>query len=218
MNPEWNSIIEQAVTDASRDIEDNYETDESQLLLVDPEIRNSKFGAGSDGGWGAEVFTTLSYVVATGNEPANPKAAGEVTLADCKVWEAAAACHAKDLEALGLDPKTVSYSDIEAKDDALAELVAYAQDELYHDEDISFRIGAFYYKPDNQNLSHPARGQHGMYVFGAVVLSGAFLGDKLITYYEANFAFDGSESLRTQLEEHLRLIAQEETNVEGDNP
>jgi len=213
MNPVWKAIIAKAVVEAADEFDVAYECcGEIQYLDVDPNVRNSKFGSGSSGGYGAEVYSNHSYMVGSGNMPGYQPAYDALIAADDTMWKAAAKCYEKELKALGLDPEKATYNDVEEKDPDLVVAIEDAYTEQLFDENVSFRFGVFYYAPDNGSLHHPARGQHGIYVFGSVFLSGHYLGEKLLTYYEANFSFETDDELQKELTKHLTRIAQEESN------
>jgi hypothetical protein len=213
MNPEWKAIITKAIEEAADEFDAVYECcGEIQYLDVDPKVRNSKFGSGSSGGCGAEVYSNHSYMVGSGNMPVYQPAYEAITAADDEMWKAAAKCYEEELKALGLDPDQITYNDVEEKDPDLVVAIEDAYTEQLFDENVNFRFGAFYYAPDNGSPHHPERGKHGIYVFGSIVLSGHYLGEKLLTYYEANFSFDTAEELEKKLTEHLTNIAREESN------
>lgn len=163
---------------------------------------NSKFGAGTDGGFGGEVVIPLSYLDSTGSRTGDEEVDKRVELALDRARDAANKNwwerHYKAAEAAGLDPATLTYDAVsEAGLDA--EEWDEAQRTALYDEHVALRFGLFYYGPDNTS-PWQQHGVHEVYSFVVAEFDGAYLGSGMLTLWESTAPFDrDDESMLTDV-------------------
>lgn len=177
---------------------------------------NSKFGAGSDGGFGGEVIIPLSYLDSTGSrtgdENVDKRIDGALNKA-CSEANAAWWCkHSAAAVAAGLTLADLNYSSIED-----ADLDYNDWDETYQealvDEWVVLRFGLFYYGPDNTSPWRKYR-DHEVYGFVVAEFDGAYLGNGMVTLWEGSEPFDRADkSLSRALDTMARRITLEEPRV-----
>lgn len=173
---------------------------------------NSKFGAGSDGGFGGEVIIPLSYFDSTGSRTGDENVDKRIDEALNKAHsEANAAWWGKYSEAAiaaGLTLEDLNYSSIEDVD-----LDYNDWDETYQealaDEWIVPRFGLFYYGPDNTSPWRKHRGRE-VYGFAVAEFYGAYLGNGMVTLWEGSEPFDRTdESLSEVLDTMKKRITED---------
>jgi hypothetical protein len=205
-NPDWNSIVKKAVGDAVEDLESLYEG-EATHLEVRQGAHNSKFGSGSDGGHGGEVHTSMFYLYGTGKSvPSKVKnlVKAGINAAYKSAQEEFALQNRETLKELGIKPQDIGYSTLEDSGSGkLAEDFSEYEVAAMEDENLVFRIGAFYYSPASSSPWVKQRGVPNMYVFGVVELNGYYLGNKTVDVYETTFTFKGAGDLKTKLDAAL---------------
>jgi hypothetical protein len=201
--PEFDRIIESEVEDAGDDCD--WERD-VQILTVSG-MRGYKFGSGSDGGYAAQTMTDVSYMESTGywGSGAVEKAA---EAANEKCWQEALDEYKGrfEEEGLGADP---AWDDIYNVSPELAEEFEEYLREWQQEEEFIFRVGAFFYGPDNSSPWHPNPNGFGMHVFATVDFYGRFLGQKTISLYEEDFGFKDAKDLNSKLKTALGKAATE---------
>jgi len=202
-DPEMDKIVRRAVEDAADDLCSRWESDATLLPVVKGQ-RNSKFGSGSDGGWGAECWVPLEYTISTGYGFSNSKAESMRSGADDKIHDETAKWFAKRHPELGLAPNDISYHDLEEIDYSLAEEFDEAMRELYVDEGFGVRIGAFFYDPDSTSPWVKKRGMNNMYVFSAIDPDGRYLPNQMVTPFETTFVFKDLRDLKGKLDKALK--------------
>jgi len=203
--PEIDRIVHDAVEEAIEEIGSSFEAYNNQVFQ--PEGRGFMFGSGTDGGYGGEAYVPMSYMIGTGNTPANPKIDKAIRDADDKAYEYAKKewmrANKDFMETNGLSPDDIGYNELEERGftseaEDFDEYYRGAQEE----EDVTFRLGAFYYDPENDR--HEARlGEKNMYVFAVVDFDGHFLPSRMMTVFETSFAFKNPRDLKSKLEKAL---------------
>jgi len=206
--PEIDRIVHDAVEEAIEEIGSGYESYHNRVFQ--PAGRGFMFGSGTDGGYGGEAYVPLSYMIGTGYLPSNSKLESMLRAADDKAFEFAKKEWMKAnkdfIAQNNLTSDQINYHDLqELGFDSEAEDL----DEYYRgaqeDEDVTFRIGAFYYGPDN--AGHEAvRGEENMYVFGVVDFDGHFLPSSMFETYETSFAFKNPKDLKRKLIKALNQV------------
>jgi len=86
-----------------------------------------------------------------------------------------------------------------------AEELSEYESEAMAEEDITLRLGAFYYGPDNTLEGRP--GAQNMYVFALAEFDGHFLPSRSITTFETTFAFKNPRDLKGKLTKALNAAA-----------
>jgi len=198
-------IVSSAVEDAVEDVESSYEAYTTNTL--EPGGRGFRFGSGSDGGVGGEAITTLGHMSGSGGWPNNSKLNGPLLKAESDAYD-----YAKDewmrankafLAENGIPQDKVNYHDLhELGFSSEAEDLSEYEMEAQNDETITFRLGAFYYGPDNSREGR--KGEENMYVFALVDFDGHFLPGRLITTFETTFAFKDLRDLKVKLIKALK--------------
>lgn len=206
--PKYLPIFTELVQDAIDEVKKDYEGFNTHLM--EPGGPGSMFGGGTDGGLGAETYTTLSSMSGSGRWPRNPKLA-VLQKAESRIYAAAAEWWRKEnadfLEENGLSDLEVSYNDLDELGFQLeAESLSEAEQSFFEEEDITFRIGAFYHMPRT-----PRPGQTGddgkVEVFALVDCDGRYLPNSAIHTFETSFTFTGEKDLRQQLAVALKAAA-----------
>ena len=180
------------ISDVHVDLAGDFEDPPRDLIVV--EGGNSKFGGGTDGGFGAEVRVTLSYLIDTGL--GHKEANARVEAANDTAYETALTAwwerHGEAAIAEGLQREGLSYCDIEEADLEVNDFTDLEQ-EAMEGEDIVLRIGLFYYGVENSNHGC-SWGRHNAYYFIAAEMDGPYLGGGTITMLERTVKFDPDDA------------------------
>lgn len=200
----FDTIIYDEVEDALDDLSQSYEAYTEKMIDVGG--RGFRFGSGSDGGYGGEAYTMLSYISGSGGWPKDSALSKMLQDAEYKAY-----AYARDqwidqnlgwLEENGIPHGEVNYNELYDRGHGYeAEELSEMENEVMGSEDITLRIGAFYYGPDNRREG--SMGEHNMYVFSLLEYDGHFAPSKSYTVFETTFAFEGPRDLQSKLKRAL---------------
>jgi hypothetical protein len=206
---EIDRIVRDAVEEAGEEVSDEYESYTSNI--IEPGGRGFRFGSGSDGGYGAESYTNLSYISGGGFWPSNNKLEKALRDAEERSYDYAIdewkRANAEFIAENGLTDDQINYNDLYELDfgDEAESLSEYERD-AQGGEDVGFRLGAFYYGPDNRLEGR--QGEHNMYVFALADFDGHFLPGGSMDLFETTFAFDGPRDLERKLDKALKAAVE----------
>jgi hypothetical protein len=203
---EIDRIVKDAVADAIEEVEDSYEAYHTKI--IEPGGRGFRFGSGSDGGYGGETYTTMDVMSGSGRWPNNRKLSQPLFKGEEKLFQDAQKSWMENnrdfMEANDLKPNQVNYNDLNELgfEDEAEEFDEIVRNWMSEGEDITFRLGAFYYGPDNRKEGRP--GEQNMYVFALMDCEGHYLPQQPIDTFEMTFAFDDPRDLKRKLEAALK--------------
>ena len=166
--------------------------------------RGFTFGSGTDAGVGGVAYTTLSHMAGSGGWPNNSKLSGPLLKAEEKSNDYALGQWMKDNAAFiqenGLTKDQINYNDLYEMDFGTeAESLDEYHNEAMADEQITFRVGAFYFDDENDKVG---RGGHAMEVFARVDFDGHFL-PRSIDTFSTDFTFSDMKDLEKKLKAAL---------------
>ena len=198
--------VEDAIDDVEMEYE-GYATDVS--TKAGPGFR---FGSGTDAGVGGDTHTTLAHISGSGRWPSNSKLNAVMEKADADSYDYATEQWRKDNAAFikenNLSEDQLNYNDLYDLDfGSEAESLSEYESEAKQQEDISFRLGAFYFDVENDKVG---RGEHAMEVFARVDFDGHFL-PKDIDTFSTNFTFsdlkEGEKKLKAALSQAVKSLS-----------
>ena len=166
--------------------------------------RGFTFASGTDAGVGGVAYTTLSHMAGSGGWPNNPKLSGPLLKAEEKSNDYARKEWMRDnadfIEENGLTEAQIHYHDLYEMDfETEAESLDEYSNEAMTDENITFRVGAFYFDDENDKVG---RGEHAMEVFARVDFDGHFL-PRSIDTFSTDFTFSDMKDLEKKLKAAL---------------
>jgi hypothetical protein len=185
MNEPLCEFFRETVQDQQEELESDWEDYNREIFHVT--APNSKFGAGTDGGFGAEVLIPLSYLDSTGSGFSSEaltaivqEALDRVHAATNKYWNEAYPDKQVTAETV--------YDFLMSEDQSTEEWYELEQ-QLMKDECVIIRMGLFYYGPESTSPWQKP-GIHEAYGFVVAEFDGHFLPNKTLHLGEFTMPFD----------------------------
>ena len=160
-HPQINDIIKETVTEFSEKMQQSFETYGNKIKEL-PSTSSNGFHNYTNGGWSAQEYTILDYMVGSGRFPANDRFNDILEEQQKQGYKDAMdnfiADHKDELIKAGLDPsikknlKKINYHDLYEMDNGrLAEALSECESEALSQYEYTFYFKVFYYAPTNSN-------------------------------------------------------------------
>jgi len=197
--PAANRLFEESAEEVLDEMLSSWEAGPSDIIPV--VVPNSKFGSGSDGGYGGEVYIPLDYLISTGYRIGDTAVDKVVSHAIDHAYNLAMDSWFEEYgKHVGLEREGLTWDAIDGVDGS--DQFNDIQQEHLMDEGVTLRFGLFYYGPDNATHGME-RGAHKVYAFLAAIFDGAYmtqarrqegLDNELFTLFETTSSFNPEEA------------------------
>lgn len=185
MNEPLCEFFRETVQDQQEELESDWEDYNREIFHVT--APNSKFGAGTDGGFGVQVMIPLSYLDSTGSRFASEELTAVVQEALDRIHNATNKYWNEANPDKQVTAETV-YDFLMSEDEYAADWYELEQ-QLMEDEYVIIRMGLFYYGPESTSPWQKP-GIHEAYGFVVAEFDGHFLPNKTLHSGEFSMPFD----------------------------